>query len=183
MRTALSLPILILLAASLGTAAFARRPALSWGKPGVSYDQYRADATICLREAAGMDLTGTEPANALVLASRRMETILTSDFTPMIGGGFDPLITFANAMQQQRLAARPDLRLRQARDILQARLDHCLEAHGYRRFQLTDDQRRQLNHFDARQPERQVYLHSLASDPQVLASQAAMAADNSSRGR
>ena len=172
MRTALSLPILALLAAGLGTAAAARRPALSWGKPGVSYEQYRADATICLREAAGTDLTGTEPANALVLASRRIETALTNDFTPMVGGGFDPLITFANAVQQQRIAARPDLRIRQARDILQARLDHCLEEHGYRRFQLTDAQRRRLNHFDMRQPERQVYLHSLASDPQVLASQA-----------
>jgi len=172
MRTALSLPIFILLAAGVATAASARRPALSWGKPGVPYEEYRADATICLREAAGTDLTGTEPANALVLASRRIETVLTSDFTPMQGGGFDPLITAANAVQQARLAARPDLRIRQAHDILQARLDHCLEEHGYRRFQLTDTQRRQLDRFDRRQVERQVYLHSLASDPQVLASQA-----------
>jgi hypothetical protein len=183
MRTALSLPILVLLAAGLGTAAAARRPALSWGKPGISYEQYRADATICLREAAGTDLTGTEPANALVLASRRIETALTNDFTPMVGGGFDPLITFANAVQQQRIAARPDLRIRQARDILQARLDHCLEEHGYRRFQLTDAQRRALNHFDRRRPERQAYLHSLASDPQILASQSVTSGDISSRGR
>jgi hypothetical protein len=184
MRTVLSLPIFILLAAGLGTAAAAApRPALSWGKPGISYEDYRADATACLREAAGTDLTGSEPANALVLASRRIETALTSDYTPMIGGGFDPVINTVNAAQQARMAARPDLRLRQARDILQARLDHCLEGHGYRRFRLTDDQRRQLNRFHLRQPERQVYLHSLASDPQILASQAAQSADISSRGR
>jgi hypothetical protein len=176
MRSALALPILILCAAGIGTAADARRPALSWGKPGVSYDDYRADATTCLRAAAATDLTGSEPANALVLASRRIETALTNDFTPMVGGGFDPLITFANAVQQERIAARPDLRIRQARDILQARLDHCLEAHGYRRFALTDDQRRRLDRFNRRQPERQVYLHSLASDPQVLASQGVAAA-------
>jgi hypothetical protein len=186
MRTTLSLTILILLAAGLATAAAARHPALSWGKPGVSYADYRADATSCLRVAAGADLTGTEPAEALVLASRRIETALTTDFTPMIGGGSDPLantINTVNAVQQARMAARPDLRLRQARDILQTRLDHCLEGHGYRRFRLTDDQRRQLDRFHLRQPERQVYLHSLASDPQILASQAAQSADISSRGR
>jgi hypothetical protein len=180
MRIALSISVLILLAA--GTAVAARPPALSWGKTGITFDEYRADATICLREAARTDLTGTEPANALVLASRRIETALTADFTPMIGGGFDPVINTVNAVQQARIAARPDLRLRQARDILQARLDHCLEGHGYRRFRLTDAQRRQLDHFNPRQPERQAYLHSLASDPQVLASQA-VESDISSRGR
>jgi hypothetical protein len=143
-------------AAGLGGAALAARPALSWGKPGVSFETYRADATACLRAAAATDLTGTEPAEALVLASRRVETALNSD--PW---------TVAEAID----AARPDLSIRQARDIIQARLDHCLVEHGYHRFQLTDDQRRRLNHFSLRQPERQVYLHSLASDPQVLASQ------------
>ena len=116
----------------------------------------RADATLCLREAAATDLTGTEPANALALASRRVESAAAAD-----------LWTVAEAID----AARPDLSIRQARDIMQARLDHCLVEHGYHRFRLTDDQRRRLNHFSLRQPERQVYLHSLASDPQVLASQ------------
>jgi len=144
-------------AGTLGSAALAgARPALSWGKPGVSFEAYRADATACLRAAASTDLTGSEPAEALVLASRRVETALNAD--PW---------SVAQAVD----AARPDLSIRQARDIMQARLDHCLEEHGYRRFALTDAQRRQLNRFNLRQPERQVYLHSLASDPQVLASQ------------
>jgi hypothetical protein len=86
-------------------------------------------------------------------------------------------------MQMARMQARPDLRIRQARDILQARLDHCLEEHGYRRFRLTDDQRRQLSHLGMRRPERQVYLHSLASDPQVLATQSLADGDTLSRER
>lgn len=154
------LAALIALAAAGGlstAAAAAARPALSWGKPGVSFEEYRADATACLRAAAATDLTGTEPAEALILASRRVETALNSD--PW---------SVAQAID----AARPDLSIRQARDIIQARLDHCLAEHGYHRFRLTDAQRRQLNHFNLRQPERQVYLHSLASDPQILASQA-----------
>jgi hypothetical protein len=151
--------VLIALAAAAGLTGMAAavRPALSWGKPGVSFETYRAEATACLRAAASTDLTGTEPAEALALASRRVETALHSD--PW---------SVAQAID----AARPDLSIRQARDLLQARLDHCLAEHGYHRFALTDAQRRQLNHFNLRQPERQVYLHSLASDPQVLASQA-----------
>ena len=159
-QPAIFLSTLFALAAAAGLAGAAGAagpPAVSWGKPGVSFDAYRAEATACLRAAAATDLTGTEPAEALVLASRRVETALNAD----------PL-SVALAVD----AARPDLRLRQARDIIQARLDQCLADHGYRRFRLTDAQRQQLDHFSMRRPERQVYLHSLASDPQILASQA-----------
>jgi len=153
------LSALITLAAAAGlsgAAAAAARPALTWGKAGVSYADYRADATACLRVAVATDLTGTEPAEALVLASRRIESAMNTD--PW-------------SVAEVTDMARPDLRIRQARDIIQARLNHCLVEHGYHRFRLTDAQRRQLNHFSLRQPERQVYLHSLASDPQILASQ------------
>ena len=170
-------------AATLGSAAFAANaPQTSWGKAGVSFEDYRSDATFCVREAAATDLTGTEPANALVLASRRMAAGETNDYTPSIGGasstspspttgGFDPMIEAANRMQQERIAARPDLRIRQAREIMQRRLDHCLAGRGYHRFRLTDDQRRRLRHYPERAAERQTYLHSLASDPRVLAAQ------------
>ena len=140
-----------------GAAAAVSRPALSWGKAGVSYETYRADATSCLRAAAATDLTGTEPAEALVLASRRIETAMNTD--PW-------------SVAEVTDMARPDLSIHQARDILQARLNQCLIDHGYHRFRLTDAQRRQLNRYGLDRPERQIYLHSLASDPQILSSQA-----------
>jgi len=177
--------ILIALAAAAALASAAgaaNAPQTSWGKPGVSFDDYRTDATLCLREAAGLDLTGTEPANALVLASRRMAAGETNDYSPTVAGasgtgppttnsGFDPAIEAATRMQQARMAARPDLRIRQAREILQRRLDRCLAGRGYQRFRLTDDQRRQLRRYPERAAERQTFLYSLASDPQVLAAQ------------
>jgi hypothetical protein len=175
--------IAIAAAAALASAATAANaPQTSWGKPGVSFDDYRSDATFCLREAAGLDLTGTEPANALVLASRRMATGQTNDYSPTVGGasgtgppttnsGFDPALEAANRMQQERIAARPELRIRQAREIMQRRLDRCLAGRGYQRFRLTDDQRRQLRRYPERAAERQTYLYRLASDPQVLAAQ------------
>jgi len=187
---------LIALAASIGFAGAsiaANAPQTSWGKAGVSFDDYRSDATHCLREAAGTDLTGTEPANALVLASRRMAAGQSNDYTPTVGGasgtgppttnsGFDPAIEAATRMQQERMAARPELRIRQAHDIMQRRLDRCLAGRGYRLFRLTDDQRRQLRHFPARAAERQVYLHRLASDPQILATQIVAGSDARSGG-
>jgi len=176
--------ILIALAATAalaGAAAAANAPQTSWGKAGVSFDDYRNDATACLRVAAATDLTGTEPANALVLASRRMAAGQTNDYTPSIGGasatsspatgGFDPIMEAANRMQRERMAARPDLRIRQAHDIMQRRLDHCLAGRGYRRFRLTDDQRRQLRSFPEAAAARQTYLYGLASDPRILAAQ------------
>ena len=177
--------ILIALAAAAALAvpaAAANAPQTSWGKAGVSFDDYRSDATFCLRVAARTDLTGTEPANALILASRRMAAGQTNDYTPTVGGanstgpstvnsGFDPVIEAANRMQQERMAARPDLRIRQAHDIMQRRLDACLAGRGYHRFRLTEDQRRQLRRYPERAAERQTYLHSLASDPRVLAAQ------------
>jgi hypothetical protein len=186
--------IALIATAALASAASATNaPRTSWGKAGISFDDYRSDATFCLREAARMDLTGTEPANALVLASRRMAAGQTNDYSPTIGGasatapptmnsGFDPAIEAANRMQQERMAARPDLRIRQAHDIMQRRLDRCLAGRGYQRFRLTEDQRRALRRFPERADERQTYLYSLASDPQILASQA-VTADISSRGR
>jgi hypothetical protein len=177
--------ILIALAAAsmlAGVAAAANAPRTSWGKAGISFDDYRSDATFCLRVAAGTDLTGTEPANALILASRRMATGQTNDYSPTVGGGsntgppttnsgFDPMLEAATRMQQERMAARPELRLRQAREILQRRLDHCLAGRGYHRFRLTDGQRGRLRHFPERAAERQTYLYSLASDPRILSAQ------------
>ena len=179
MRTLIALAAAATLA---GAATAANAPQTSWGKAGISFEDYRSDATFCLREAAGIDLTGTEPANALVLASRRMAAGQTSDYTPTVGGanstgpsttnsGFDPMIEAANRMQQERMAARPELRIRQAHDIMQRRLDHCLAGRGYHRFRLTADQRSRLRQFPERAAERQTYLYSLASDPRVLAAQ------------
>ena len=176
--------ILIALAATAalaGAAAAANAPQTSWGKAGVSFGDYRSDATACLHVAAATDLTGTEPANALVLASRRMAAGQTNDYTASVGaasgtsniatGGFDPIMEAANRMQRERMAARPDLRIRQAHDIMQRRLDHCLAGRGYRRFRLTDEQRHQLRSFPEAAPARQTYLYGLASDPHILAAQ------------
>jgi hypothetical protein len=181
-KTSLHLSVTAILLAGLGTAPVTASPPTSWGKAGVSFEDYRADATNCLREAAATDLSGTEPARALILASRRIEMGQSNDYTPMINGAgglapmagrpsFDPSSETALRVGEARTVARIERQLQQARDIMAARLESCLANRGYRRFHLNAAQRRQLDRLPARAPERQAYLHRLASDPQILAAQ------------
>jgi hypothetical protein len=123
----------------------------SWGKAGVSLDQYRADAITCGREAAATDLRNSGPAKALVLASRLIENA--------------PDIFAASVAWQM---AAPDHNIPKAGDLLQARLDRCLIARGYRLFKLTAGQRHRLSRLPTGSMARHAYLHSLASDARVL---------------
>jgi hypothetical protein len=50
-------------------------------------------------------------------------------------------------------------------------LDTCLIDRGYSRFRLTADQAERLHHLKRGSEARRAYLHSLASDPQVMARQ------------
>lgn len=170
--------VLIVLAAGAafaGTALAAPAPETSWGKPGVSFEDYRADAARCLNLVERVDLSGTEPARVLATASRRIE-----DALPQAG----PAPTESSEvpseymLASQRIAriveqARPEHRIRQARDILQVAMSECLTILGYRRFRLTEEQQRQLARLRTGRAARHAFLHSLASDPRVLEAQRA----------
>lgn len=160
-------------------AAAAESRTTSWGKPGVAFDDYRLETTICLREAETMNLEGTAPAEALVVASRRIENALgqdmrstASDPRGATGGSIDQSVLAAGQVARAMEQARPRERIREAREIMQEQLDACLERNGYRRFTLTEEQERTLSRLRHGRPERQQFLHQLASDPAVLAAQA-----------
>ena len=149
---------------SLSTSADARKITAghqkSWGKEGVTLEQYAADSSECAREAAEMDLSGTAPAQALVLASRLYETWWDPHYNP-------PLVGFSGIAR----IASPRVQWNRAATIMQHELEACLTARGYVKFELTDDQYAMLRHLERGSDERRVYLHSLASDPDVLATQ------------
>jgi hypothetical protein len=128
----------------------------SWGKAGVSLEEYRADAVACGREAAAIDFGNTGPAEALVIASRLM----------------DNANDFYSASEAMRIAGLAH-NIPKAGDMIQARLDRCLIARGYRQFRLTDAQRHHLSRLPIGSTERHAYLHNLASNPQTLTRQAA----------
>ena len=128
---------------------------ISWGKPGVSLQDYRSDAVACGRQAAALDVSRSGPAESFILASRLLEN------PPDIE-------TAGDAM---RIAA-PERNFAKVGDMLKLALDDCLVARGYRQFKLTGDQRARLGKLATGSRERHAYLHSLASNPDILARQA-----------
>jgi hypothetical protein len=170
----------LLAAAALASGAGARMVSAgfdrSWGKAGVPFDQYRADGVACAREAAATDLRGTDPARALVIASRLVENDpsigpgSTADPTSSAQAGAGPVPTSAAAGIVQNIG--PGRQILKAGDIMKARLEACLAGRGYVKFKLTSEQRRRLRGLREGSDERRAYLHGLASDPSVLARQA-----------
>jgi len=155
----LSITIAAALAVALGGPATARRVSpgndLSWGKAGVSLEDYWVDSATCGHQAAAVDLTGTAPAKTLVLASRQL----------------DNWTDFESVQQALRLAA-PEVQWDRAAKIMQRELETCLAQRGYVKFKLTREQARQLRKLEIGSLERRKYLYSLASDPAVLQAQA-----------
>jgi hypothetical protein len=154
MRLAIS--TLVLIAATSAVAAPA--PQNSWGKTGVSYDQYRLDSLECSAEGYNFDISNTDAAKAFVDASRRLET--------EIGSGVDPL-TYQRIVN----SARPGMHMREIKDLQLSVVEDCLVKRGYTKFRLNDEQRDDLKKLKVGSEERHMYLYKLGTDPNVLSSQ------------
>ena len=167
-------PALAALLLVVGNPAFAAdtTPRISWGKPGVSLDDYHADTLTCGRRAAYMDVSHTSGAQALVVASNQIEGLYELANTSGAGGTLDDVAGYYNQIAHAKEAARPAQRIGQVRGVMQGTLDDCLIANGYHRFRLTDDQRHRLGKLRHGSDERRAYLHRLASDPAILTAQA-----------
>jgi hypothetical protein len=151
---------------------------ISWGKAGISLAQYRKDAIECGRSAAATDLAGTDPARAFVIGTRLME----NDPTVGPGASVDPTagpsaaadaVAGAGSSPGVMRMIGPERQLAKAGDILESALERCLRERGYRKFKLTSGQRHRLQKLPLGSDERHAYLHSLASNAQVLEAQAA----------
>jgi hypothetical protein len=141
----------------------APRPRESWGRAGVTLEAYRQDAEQCGRMAYYADLSENEHAQAFVTGTKRMEA---ADGLPL-----EP-VELADRYAQIEQSTRAEWRLRELEQAMQSVVEICLTRRGYVKFQLTEAQREDLEHLEKGSPERHAYLHRLASDPDVLASQA-----------
>jgi len=148
-------------------AATNRTPRESWGKAGVSFEQYRADAVECGRRGVYMDISKTGQAQAFVKASRQIDATLD---------GIDPtdqdqaMRRSAQAAQMVE-ATRPREKMQELAVIMRRQITDCLSERGYRPFRLTDAQRRDLRKLRKGSPERHAFLYRLGSDPTVLEAQ------------
>jgi hypothetical protein len=136
-----------------------RAPLTSWGKAGVSFEQYRTDAVTCGEAGYYRDVGDSKAAQAFVKGSRMIDTALNT--------AADPGIDVARIVE----GVRPDVRMREVGALLMAGVEQCLVRLGYSRFLLTEEQREEAEKLKVGTPERHAFLHRLASDADVLARQ------------
>jgi hypothetical protein len=161
MRQALRFALLCALAAP--SALSAGKPhGISWGKTGISFEQYRGDAVECGRSGYYLDVADTEAAQVFRRATRVLEAS-EANATPSV----DTYITSARIVE----GTRPEYRMEDVRKLLQGTVDGCLIDRGYTPFQLSQAQRKQLGRLKMGSPERHAFLYKLATDPEVLSAQ------------
>jgi hypothetical protein len=154
--------------------AAAAVPMDTWGKAGVSFEEYRDDAVTCGRTAHYADVSDTEQARLFVQASRRLEA---ADDSGVGNPGASPeedlyrMAQLGARSEQIRSSIRPEKRMEELQNALVSIVERCLEERGYSRFRLTAEQQQALNRLDKGSPERHRFLHALASDESVLESQ------------
>jgi len=149
----------LILGASSSSSA-AAKDQFSWGKAGVSLLQYRADAIECGRLGASHDIRDAEPTARFLRYFNAQQQVLNGP----------PGQTTGDYQSIQRLY-RPQQRVADVQAMLVSITEQCLSDRGYRRFRLTKDQARALNRLPKGSRSRHLYLHSLASDQAILASQ------------
>jgi hypothetical protein len=155
----------------LSALALASSPALavgkkndeSWGRAGISLAAYHGDALDCANRAYGVnvEMRPYGPASSAWAGAFLPAGIWTS-LTP----GQIPIYT-TTYVEGYRHAAWMD-----TVEQLQAVVDSCLTERGYQRFRLTSAQMRTLRGLRHGSAEREQFLHSLGSNPQVLSTQA-----------
>ena len=171
---------------SLATLAFAGLAACSvnsghtsrptsWGKEGVSKLDYQTDSILCatLAERAQAD-NGSKTAGGINGANNGAGGGVASGSAGSQGGGsFGSL-----GGGTYRETASPDLVNRAANQqnsremqLKQARMEalrSCLVGRGYTEFELTEAERAKLESLAPGSAERQQYLYTLGTDPEIL---------------
>jgi hypothetical protein len=178
------LSICLLSAAAFGAtaseAASIRDVETSWGRPGVTYTEYRSDAAACEKEAASTEIAGSPAVRQLVKASRALDNIYASAWMayPAAAAGMASPTGIVSSVSNPGNAAlrvsrsfAVDDNIQGVRAMLQQTIDACLLRHGYRQFRLTFEQRERLKKLPLRSARRHLYLHGLASDANVLQAQ------------
>jgi len=142
----------ILLVSSGAAQAADRPPIESWGKPGVGYDQYRADSIACAKTGYFRDVSQDEPAKRFI---RGFETA-------------DRLLNFPSASESDSWGdsvrrTQPDRQKRDLQAIQVSDVEQCLTGKGYHRFTLTRAEVKTLSRYPRGSDARRQYLHSLAA--------------------
>lgn len=162
-----------ILALPVGSAlANSAAPEHGWGKSGVSYADYRADALECGQQGLASDIDHTAPVETLRKASRELGQLASEmgSTTYSQAGPSAGLMNNIGEQQAAQQAAQPEKRYAEMKHLMLNAAAACMVQQGYTHFKLTPEQQHAyaaLKSID----DRRHYFHSLASDPKVLAEQ------------
>ena|ERR1700754_4350978 len=153
---------------------------ISWGKAGVSLEQYALDANEC-SDTRNVKVS-LKPDTLRVLDASSSAALLDLAIQAQPGGNFNPM-SFVESITAQKspenvarrtntfggryvAAARADVK-----DQLQKSIDECLRKRGYVAIGLTKKQVHELSNLKQPSHERTAYLHSIDSDENIIDNQ------------
>ncbi len=143
----------IMLASSGAAQAADRPPIESWGKPGVTFDQYRADSVECAKIGYFRDVSQDEPAKRFVRGFETADRLM--NFPSPADSGDDWMLS-VRRMQ-------PDRQKRLLQAIQVGDVERCLTGKGYRKFTLTAGEAKMLKRYPRGSEARHHYLYTLAA--------------------
>lgn len=155
-----------------GASAKVVAPRSIWAKADVSRDQFSADALECGMQGLAVNIDNTEEVKTLARASKQLEAIDASAQAALSqDNGLD--IAARKAAEQQSVisASRPDEQYEGIKEKMFKVVRTCMRARGYAKIVLTEDQRNDYSEMKGGADARRAYIHKLASNPHVLATQ------------
>lgn len=168
-RTSFCLAITAALLGFPTLAAERLAPVTSWGKAGVSYEDYRQDSIACGKQGATTSMAGRPEYDAVMLGIGRQDTdIDIGRSLPPSATHEDPIEKLARDYALNGAKSRPEPKVKALQGVLEAAVRDCLSARGYTRFVLTPDQAAALSKHKKGAEGRFRYLHALASSETVL---------------
>lgn len=159
--------VALMVAPAVGAAATA--PDVSWGKPGVAYEDYRRDSAECGTRGATTSMKGQAEYDAVILGLGRQDSDIDNDlYTPPNAFREDQTVKLARDYALNSARSRPEPKVKHLQAFLARQVTACLTEKGYVQFTLTPEQLATLKTYKKGSDARFRFLHGLASDEAVL---------------
>ena len=157
---------------SANASAKVSAPLTIWAKADVGYDQFSAEALECGMQGLAVNIDNTEEVKTLARASEQLEALDTSAQAALSqDNGLDTAARVAAQQQTVIAATRPDQQYAGIKEKMFKVVRACMLQRGYTKIVLTEDQRNAYSELKGGADARRAYIHKLASDPHVLATQ------------
>lgn len=144
--------LLQILLATMASASVGPATMQSWGKAGVSFDQYREDAFACAKVGFYRDVSEDEAAKRFIVGTGEAERRLNR------GDGINPSEWMDSISRTQ-----PRAQMKTIHDNQVSASETCLMDRGYHRFTLSPAQARKLSRLKIGSSERRLFLYELAT--------------------